>query len=182
VLFDSFNSDGLKRAVAYVQRDLNDLYAVRSQTIQQRGSEVQPGSRGSYSSALARIHGLIAHAVKPVFSGPLDVRRERRAAYAINDLVEIAARLESNYATALFAPLDYFGSERAARKLYARACQHRFTGANKRFPDERLYLSYEKHFDARAGTGLTRRSPEPSPEQSSGKNPRVVYDEQVASD
>jgi hypothetical protein len=164
-----------------VQRDLDDLHSALSHSIKQFGGEVQPGGRSGYGSALASVYGLIPLAVEPLFSVALDVRRKRRAAYPVYDLIEITVRFKSNYAATPLAPLDDLGGQRAWRKLYARAGHHRFAGSNKRFPHERFFPADEKDFNTPARPCLASRRLEPPAQQPSRKDPCIVYNQHIAS-
>src|SRR5690349_19687 len=146
MIFDPFDSYRLKRTVADTQCNLYYFNSALARPIKQLAREVQPRGRRCHCAALAGVHGLIARRIKPVFFVALDVRRQRRAAYAVYYLVEIAINLETNYAAAELAPLNHFCGELAARKFDSRPRQKRFARSNERFPDQRLQAIHKKNF------------------------------------
>jgi len=158
VFFDSLDSNRLKSAVADVQRDLRDLNAARSQPIEKRGRKVQAGGGRRYRASLASKDSLIAVGVEAIFFIPFDVGRQRRAADAIGDVVEVAVGFEANYPAAEIHPFHDFSGEFSAGELDARARQQRSSRLDQRLPDERLESTYKKHFDVPAQHGIAARS------------------------
>src|SRR6185503_19942981 len=87
MLFDALNTHRLERAVADVERDLDDDDPARGERSRQRGADVKPRRGRSNGPALPREDGLIPIAIAgPI--GPLDVRRQRNMPYRVDRVVD----------------------------------------------------------------------------------------------
>src|SRR6185295_20298791 len=87
MILDSVDADGLKRAVAHMKGDLDDLNAAPVERVHQCGAEVQAGSRRGNRSALPREYRLIAIAIVSAILA-FDVRRQRHVADRVNRLLD----------------------------------------------------------------------------------------------
>jgi hypothetical protein len=181
VVLYPLDSDRLKSAVAHMQGELGGFDAPRGALREKLRSEVQPGGWRCNCSPLAREHRLIALGVQPIFFVALDVRRQRCAADAVDDLVKVAFGFEAYDAPARVAPLENFGSQLASRKLDSRAGKQCSPRPNQRFPYKRFDSADQKDFDTTAKDGRASRGHSQSPtNQPRGKHSSVVKHEQVA--
>ena len=87
MILDALDPHRLERAVAHVQRDLDERHAARRERRQERRAQVQAGGRGGHGSALAREHGLIAIAIVAAI-GPLDIGRQRHMADRVHHSID----------------------------------------------------------------------------------------------
>src|SRR2546427_20314 len=136
---------------------------------------------GGDGATFAREHSLIALGVEAVFFVALDVRRQRRAADAIDDFVKVTRGFKSNHSAAVLAPFDHFSSEFAPGEFNSRARQQGSAGSNQRFPYQRFLAAHKKDLDAPAQHRIaSRRYPNAPANKPRWKDSRVVEDKQVA--
>ena len=113
MIFDAIDADRLKRAVADVQRDLDQLDAARLERHHQCRREVQSGGRRRHRTARAREDGLVAVAVGGAVV-PLDVRRQRHVTDRVDRRRDRGAIFgpETHAAPPEELPLEDFAMER----------------------------------------------------------------------
>jgi hypothetical protein len=92
MVFDGFRPYGLKGAVADVKSELHHAYAAVFEGAKKLACEVESRGGSRHRATFASINGLVALAIVPLEIVPsaFDVRRERSAAHALENLVEIS--------------------------------------------------------------------------------------------
>ena len=80
---DPIDANRLERAIADVERDLDDLDAACGERREQRRTHVQPRRGRRHGAALAGEHGLIPAPIVEAIR-PFDVRRQRHVADRIH--------------------------------------------------------------------------------------------------
>src|SRR5207302_1798865 len=98
VLFDAFDTHRLKSCIADVMRNFSDGDAARTQFVEDARGEMQTGGRRGNRSTLPGVDRLILRLIEPLrfIALALDVRRQRRVADLINDLIEVPISLKTN--------------------------------------------------------------------------------------
>jgi len=96
MIFDFFYSYRLKRAQAYVQRDLDNFNPAGANALEDFGCEVQAGRRGCYRSSSLGVDGLVPITVCHPVIFAMNVRRKRDVSNALDAGKKIVDRGESD--------------------------------------------------------------------------------------
>ena len=190
VVFDPIDPHRLKRSQAHMQSDLGNFNSAYPNAFEDFRSEVQPRGRSRHRASRPGVNRLVTIAVfGPVFA--VDVRRQGHMADSIYQGKEVWSRIEPDATFAKVTACNNFCLKRdRITEMKPLADPNLPARPNQALPLVQLtrHLAREQHLDLSVqeflGGPIVRTDwmstlPAPMTVKASGKDPRIVHDQQV---
>src|SRR5581483_10163394 len=133
VFLNTAGSQWLKSSQAYVQGDFRSFDATSANSLENLGSEMQPGCRSRYRSALAGIDSLIALQISPAVIA-MDIRRQGYVSQTLHHALEICDREKADTTLPIAAACDHLRLKFPVAKVQTLANTNLAPGTHQAFP------------------------------------------------